>query len=116
MTEPEEWNSTGWSEPPEGSIPLAGRIELMGVNVGVGDTAALVDPDDATSERPAGVENVPLVALDLIGHLHLSGQCVPSQTPYLITPVALDELIGGLIEAREALDAQYPHRERGARQ
>jgi hypothetical protein len=116
MTEPEEWNSTGWTESLEGAIPLTGRIELMGVNVGVGDTTALVDPDSATTEHPAGVENIPLVALDLVGHLHLAGQCIPSQTPFLVTPVALDELINGLIEARDALDARYPHRERGTRQ
>jgi hypothetical protein len=61
------------------------------------------------------VEELPLVVLDLIGHLHVADQCLPARTPFLVTSVALDELLAGLLEARDELDARYPHRERGAK-
>lgn len=93
-------------------VPLNNRIELMAVYVGVGDTSTLVDPEHETVDQPAGVENIPLVTLDLMGHLHQDGRCIPARTPFLITSLALDQLIEGLLDAQKQMDARYPHRER----
>lgn len=113
---PEEIWGEGWSEPREELIPLAGRIELMGLSLGIGDTAELVDPDMESPHRPSGVGIVPLVVMDLMGHLHVGGQCLPARTPYLITSVGLDELVDGLIRIRDAMDVRYPDRERWSSQ
>lgn len=110
-----EGNPTG-GEPDEQLIPLAGRIELLGLTLGIGDTAELVDPDEEDSERAPGVEIVPLVTLDLSGHLHRGGQCMETITPYLLTSRALDNLIDGLIEIRGVMDERYPDRERGSQE
>lgn len=113
MPEPEGWtNGEGWSEPREELLPIAGRIELLGLSLGMGDTTELVDPEEENPHRPAGVGIVPLVAMDLMGRLHVGGECLPARTPYLMTPMALDELIDGLTEVRDALDTRYPDRER----
>ena len=108
---PEEWEETRDDEPRQ--VPLSGRVELLEAVVGVGDHSHLIDQEeaDATGVEP-GIENVPLVTLDLAGHLHPGGVCIPITTPYLLTGVALDQLISGLCEAREQLDARYPYRER----
>lgn len=112
MPENGDWTGDGWSEPHEELLPLAGRIELLGLTLGIGDTTELVDPEDENPHRPPGVGIVPLVAMDLTGHLHAAGQCLPSRTPYLLTSDALDELIDGLVEIRNVMDTRYPDRER----
>ena len=113
MPDNEGWgNAEGWSEPYEELLPLAGRIELTGLSLEIGDTTELVDPEEENPHRPPGVGIVPLVAMDLMGHLHVNGACLPARTPYLITSDALDELIEGLTEIRDAMDTHYPDRER----
>jgi hypothetical protein len=105
-------NSDSWGEPREELVPIAGRIELLGLSLGIGDTTELIDPEEENPHRPPGVGIVPLVAMDLSGHLHVGGQCLPAVTPYLLTSDALDELIDGLTQIRGAMDDRYPDRER----
>lgn len=112
MPEDDGWTAEGWSEPVEELVPLAGRIELLGLTLGIGDTTELVDPEHESPHRAAGVAIVPLVAMDLMGHLHVAGQCMPARTPYLLTSDSLDELIEGLEEIRKVMDTRYPDRER----
>lgn len=113
MPEEEGWsNAEGWTGPHEELLPLAGRIELLGLSLGVGDTTEWTDPEHESPHRSAGATIVPLVAMDLMGHLHVGGGCMPARTPYLVTSDALDELIDGLVEIRRVLDDRYPHRER----
>lgn len=113
MTEPEEWS--GWSEPREELVSLSGRIEVHSITAGLGDYTTLIDPEHATKEKPSGAENIPLVVLDLVGHAHVMGRCIPARAPFVLTSVTLDELVDSLTEIRDQMDSCYPHRERRER-
>lgn len=95
-----------WIEVPKGdSLQSAGgRIEVLATTVGVGESIFITDPDHEHEGNPAGVESQGrIVMLDLHGHLHPGGYCIPVSAPFLLSPEAVDSLIGSLTEARDKL-------------